>query len=131
MSEARQLGALQLAILRLLWEKGEGTAGEVHQGLKPHRDLAPTTIATMLAKMEKKRLVDHRAEGRVFVYRALVDQSQVNRSMVSEFVDRLFLGDPLALVNHLISEGELAPSELTALKRRIAEQKRAKGGGRE
>lgn len=128
MQEARQLGALQLAILRVLWDRDEASVAEVHQALHQEHGLALTTIATMLKKMEAKSLVDHRVDGRVFVYRSTHDRAAVERSMVTEFVDRAFLGDPLALVNHLIARGELEPREIQQLKERIAKKKKEAGG---
>jgi len=128
MQEARQLGALQLAILRVLWDRVEASVAEVHQALHQEHGLALTTIATMLKKMEAKSLVDHRVDGRVFVYRSTYDRAAVERSMVTEFVDRAFLGDPLALVNHLIARGELEPREIQQLKERIAKKKKEAGG---
>jgi BlaI family penicillinase repressor len=125
--EARQLGALQLAILAVLWERGEATASEVHLALFEAHGLAPTTIATMLKKMEARELVDHRVDGRVFVYRAAVAQDEARRAMVEEFVGRAFRGDPLALVNHLLAEGEIDVTELDALRRRIAQRRRGEG----
>ena len=125
MSDPRPLGDLQLAILRELWTRREATAAEVHTALHPERGLAPTTIATMLTKMEKKGLVTHRVEGRQFVFRARVAQDDINRSMVREFVDRLFQGDSAALVNHLLTEGEIDPAELGEIKQKLADRRRA------
>ncbi len=124
MTEQRPLGDLQLAILRELWSRGEATVADVHAALLPERGLAPTTIATMLTKLERKGLVAHRVEGRQYVYRARIEQDDVNRSMVREFVDRLFQGDPAALLNHLLAECEIDAGELDDLKRRIAERRR-------
>jgi predicted transcriptional regulator len=117
------LGDLQHAIMAVLWEEGEATAARVHDALRAERGLAPTTIATMLRKMEDKGVVAHRAEGRVFVYRPTVTEDLVRRSMVGELVERLFGGDPKALVAHLVSEHEIEPGELPELRRRV-------GGGR-
>ena len=114
------LGDLQLAILRVLWERGEATVTEVHAALLAERGLAPTTIATMLTKMERKGVVSHRTEGRRYVYRALVEEKAVHRSMVSELVQRLFEGDPTALVSHLLEEGELDAEELRRWRELIA-----------
>jgi predicted transcriptional regulator len=127
MSDPRQLGDLQLAILRVLWRQGEATAADVHEALLPERGLAPTTIATMLSKLEKRELVTHRTEGRQYIYRATVAQEEARRSMVSEFVDRAFLGDPAALLNHLLTECDLGAEELARLRRMIADHKRGAG----
>lgn len=113
------LGDLQLAIMRVLWQHGEATAGVVHDALWQERRLAPTTIATMLRKMEEKGVVRHRLIGRQFVYRPLVAEDAVHRSMVGEMVTRLFRGDPLALVSHLLREGDIEASELDELRQRV------------
>jgi predicted transcriptional regulator len=124
-------GELQLAILRALWERGEASVADVHADLAP-RALALTTIATMLRKMEEKGLVRHRENGRQFLYRAAVAADRVSRSMVGELVDRLFDGDPRALVNHLLTEGEIGLEDLDDLRRRVTEleqkQRRERGG---
>lgn len=124
MPDVRQLGDLQLAILRVLWDREEASAAQVHAELLAERGLAPTTIATMLTKMEKRALVDHRSEGRQYIYRALIERGEVSRRMVSEFVDRLFLGDPAALMNHLLREHEIDSDELATIRRQIADRQR-------
>lgn len=127
MSDPRQLGGLQLAILRVLWSRGEATVSEVHEALREERGLAPTTIATMLSKLEKRGLVVHRVEGRQFIYQACHAEDEVHRSLVSEFVERAFLGDPAALLNHLLMECDLGPDDLHRLREMIAEQRRSAG----
>ena len=124
MQPPKTLGDLQLAIMRVLWARGEASAGDVHRTLLAERGLAPTTIATMLRKMEARGLVCHRAEGRQFVYRARVEEGDVHRTMVGELVDRLFGGDSKALVNHLVSEGDIDLLELEELRRRLEEAER-------
>lgn len=114
----RDLGDLQLAILGILWERGESAVAGVHAALED-RGLALTTIATMLRKMEEKDLVTHRENGRQFLYRAKVDPDLVQRNMVGDLVSRLFDGDPLELVNHLLRAGEIELSELEDLRRRV------------
>jgi predicted transcriptional regulator len=105
----------------------EASAAEVHEALRKARGLALTTIATMLRKMEDKGVVTHRASGRQFLYRPTVSEDQVRRSMVGELVERLFRGDPKALVAHLVSEHEIEPGELPGLRRRVDEGK-SRGG---
>ncbi len=122
------LGDLQLAIMRVLWQLGEATVTDVHAALLEERGLAPTTIATMLKKMEDKGVVEHRADGRKFIYRPTVTEDQVTRGMVADLTERLFGGDSVALVSHLISRGEIRQDELPELERMIhaAKKKEAK-----
>ena len=120
MEESHHLGDLQLAIMRILWSRDEASVADVHEALEPERGLALTTIATMLAKLEKKGVVKHRAEGRRYIYRPTVSEGQVRRSMVSDLTSQLFRGDALALVNHLLSEHEIDGRELNQLRMLIA-----------
>lgn len=124
METAHQLGDLQLAIMRVLWGRGESTVADVHEALADERGLALTTIATMLMKMEKKGVVQHRAEGRRFIYRPKVSEDQVRRSMVGDLTAQLFGGDVTALVSHLLAEHEIDGGELAELRERIAARAR-------
>ena len=128
MTRNNQLGELQLAIMRVLWEQGEATVAAVHAALVDERGLALTTIATMLTKMEKKGIVQHRTEGRQYVYAPTVSEPEVHRSMVSELTQRLFDGNAAALVNHLLTEQEIDAGELAKITRLIA--KHSKGQSR-
>lgn len=123
MKGPRNLGELQLAILRTLWQQGDVSVADVHAALSD-RGLALTTIATMLRKMEEKGLVAHRENGRQFLYRAKVAPDLVQKNLVSDLVTRLFDGDPLELVNHLLREGEIDLGELDDLRRKVAEAER-------
>lgn len=122
MPKTHSLGDLQLAIMHELWRRGEAPVAEVHTALEPERGLAPTTIATMLKKLEKKGVVTHRTEGRKFIYRPTVSEGEVQRSMVGELTERLFRGDPAALVSHLIAEHEIDPAELAELRALLEQQ---------
>ncbi len=120
MADRNQLGDLQLAIMRILWERDEATVSEVHAALLDERDLAPTTVATMLVKMERKGVVAHRVEGRKYVYRPTVSRDAVTQSMVGRLTARLFGGDATALVAHLLAEHEIDPDEIAQLRDLIA-----------
>ena len=127
MPKPTRIGDLELAIMRVLWDLREATVNDVHQALYDDRGLAPTTIATMLKKMEEKGVIAHRAEGRKFIYRPTMSEDQVTRSMVSDLTKRLFAGKPMALVTHLISRHEIDPDELSELERMIARAKQKEG----
>jgi predicted transcriptional regulator len=112
---------LQFAIMRILWERREATVLEVQNGLRPDRDLAQTTIATLLSRLEKRNVVEHRLDGRQFVYRPLVSEQEVRRSMVSELTELLFDGSSEALMTHLLRSREMNAGDLDRVKRMIAE----------
>jgi predicted transcriptional regulator len=123
-----QLSDLQLAILRVLWDRGEATAAEVHEALRElDRALAPTTVATLLTRLERRGLVGHDSRGRAFVYRAAVPEHEVRRSMLAKVTDCFFAGDPAALVSHLLGGREITPEELAAIRRLIDAAPRESG----
>lgn len=111
MSEQHSFTALQLAILRVLWERGEATVVEIWEALHDERGLAQTTLATLLSRLEKRGAVAHRTSSRQFVYRALVSEDAARHSMVSELTTRLFEGDVPALVSHLLSAQDMSPGD--------------------
>jgi len=119
-----RLGDLQLRIMKVLWERREATVAQVLEALRDPADLAYTTIATMLRKMEARGLVSHRAEGRSFVYVPKVEAEDVSRSMADHLVDRLFEGSLFDVVNHLLTTREVSRDELRQLEKLIAERKK-------
>ena len=120
-----RLGDLQLRILKVLWDRREATVADVLEVVSDHTELAYTTVATMLRKMEVRGLVAHRAEGRVFIYTANVAKEDVSHGMTSQLVDRLFKGSLLEAVNHLLTSREVSRDELRQLEKLIAERKKA------
>ncbi|MBZ5711041.1 MULTISPECIES: BlaI/MecI/CopY family transcriptional regulator [Nannocystis] len=123
MSESHQLSDLQLGLLRILWDRGEATAADVHTALlEQDRELAPTTVSTMLSRLEKKGTVTHRVEGRQFIYRALVSEEEVRRSMLSRVTDYFFGGDVSALVSHLVEDRDVDPDDVARLKQLLAQR---------
>ncbi len=116
MAEPIELTELQITILRLLWSRGEASVAEIWEALHRERGLAQTTVATLLTRLERRGVVARRAEQRQYLYRALVTEAEVQRSMVAELTERLFEGDVTALVNHLITSQEIAPGDLARLR---------------
>jgi predicted transcriptional regulator len=123
MERPLRLGDLQVAILRVLWDEGEASVARVTEAIAGKRR-APTTIATMLTKMERRGVVQHRVEGRQFIYRPTISEQEVTRTMVADLTQRLFEGDVSALVSHLIREQEIDREELVRLRRMIVERER-------
>ena len=119
MAEKHQLARLQLAIMQVLWDSNEASVSEVQEALKPDRNLAYTTVGTMLAKMEANGQVSHRTVGRSNIYRALLPRETVNRTMVTDLADRLFRGDVNQLMCSLLDGSQISPEELSQLKKLI------------
>ena len=124
----RSPGELQLAILEVLWKQSEATVTEVHTALLPTRGQRPTTISTTLSKMEKRGLVEHREEGRTFVYRALVQKGEIRRSMITDVLERAFSGRAIDMVSMMLREGDFDPEELDALRAELAARQNEASG---
>ncbi|MEO8274966.1 MAG: BlaI/MecI/CopY family transcriptional regulator [Thermoanaerobaculia bacterium] len=115
-----QLSELQLAIMRVLWERQEATTAEVTAALEAERGLAHTTVATLLTRLEKRGVVAQRRDSRTWIYRTLLSESEVRRSMVAELVASLFSGDSAELLAHLVREDEIHPGDLQRVRERLA-----------
>jgi len=119
-NEDVSLSELQIALVRVLWRRGETSTADVAAELADERGLKHTTVATLLTRLEKRGVVAQRREGRQLFYRALVGEAQVRRSMVADLIGALFDGDARALVAHLVQESEIAPGDLAKVRKRLA-----------
>jgi BlaI family penicillinase repressor len=119
----KRIGDLQLRILRLLWSETDLTVRDVHERLGEGK-WAYTTIATMLKKMEVRKLVSHRLVERKFVYRAAVAEEDVARKMTTHLIERVFEGSLADMVSHLLQTREVSREELEELEKLIAQKKR-------
>ncbi len=124
-SESR-LSRLQLAVLRIIWKRGEATVTDVRQDLQPTRSLASSTVATLLKRLEARGVLAHRSEGRQYVYRALLEEERVTTSMTSELVDDVYEGDVAGLFAHLLDSKRVKPQDLRRIKRLIRDAEKSK-----
>lgn len=119
-----RLTAPQLEILKVLWERSEATVTEIHQALSAERPLAPTTIATLLSRLEKRGLVTYRTEGRQYVYRALLQERDAQQHALVEVTQGLFAGDVPTMVSQLLSSHEIRPGDLARVRELIEAKER-------
>jgi len=114
------LSDLQIALMRVLWQRDEASVADIAAVLGAERGLKYTTVATLLTRLEKRGVIEQRRDGRQLIYRALVSEPQVRRSMVADLVGSLFGGDARELVAHLVSEAEIAPGDIERVRKRLA-----------
>jgi BlaI family transcriptional regulator, penicillinase repressor len=101
------------------WKRGEAATVEVVADLERKRGLAHTTVSTLLTRLEKRGLVESRREGRSLIYRALVTETDVQKSMVADLIGSLFDGNSQALVAHLVRENEVNATDLAKIRSKL------------
>lgn len=121
----------ELEILRILWTNGSSSLAEVCQALRAERDVATTTVATMLRVMLDKGLVKRKDAGpsggqRGYRWSAAVTQQKTAGSMVGKLVDGVFEGSASRLVAHLVETEKLSVQELAELEKLVDAKHRAK-----
>ncbi len=119
-----KLGHLQLAVLRSLWQRENASVNDVHADLYDALKLAPTTVATVLRRMETRGLVMHTEEGRQFLYQPLISEDDVAESAAEEVLDHLFEGRLAEMVSHLLGKRRVSGKELDALSALIAAKRK-------
>ena len=118
MTKDVRLSDQQFQVVQAVNKLSGASAREVQHELA-HLDLAHTTIATVMSRLEKKGVLASEVQGRERIYRCLVDEESIRQSMVTSMVSTLFKGDSKALMAHLVNEGEIDSSELDELKEMI------------
>ncbi len=109
----------ELEILRVLWADGPSALSGVCSRLRQQRDVATTTVATMLRLMQDKGLVKRQGAGRGALWAAAVTHKSAARGMVRKLVDGVFDGSADRLITHLVEGGQLSQEQLVELRRLI------------
>ena len=120
------LGRVQLMLMQVLWTRGKATAREITDDLNKLEPIAHSTVQTLLRGLEDKKAVQHKAEGRTFVFFPLVIEANFKRSATLELLTRVFGGKASDLVSHLLTEETVSHEELAEI-RKIINRKARKG----
>ena len=115
--KTERLTPLELEIMHVLWETGPANVQTVQQKLP--RELAYTTVQTMLNILHRKGKVKRTLKERAYFYRPAVSRSQVVRQAVSDLVEHLFGGSVESLVMSLVETRHLDAEKLTRLNRLV------------
>jgi predicted transcriptional regulator len=113
----------ELAILRVLWERGPSTVRQVYDVLSEQRDFAYTTTLKLLQLMTEKGITVREEAGRVHVYRAGFAQEATQQRLVADLLDRAFGGSSASLVMQALAAKPASAEELREIRRLLAEHK--------
>jgi predicted transcriptional regulator len=111
--KSEQMTPLELEIMQVLWETGPATCQTVQRQLK--RELAYTTVQTMLTVLHRKGRVKRTLKEKAYVYRTAVSRKKVTGHAVRELIDRLFGGSAEGLVMNLLQEKHVTRDTLAKL----------------
>jgi predicted transcriptional regulator len=103
-------------VLRIVWEIGKATVQDVCERLPAERKIAYATVQTLLRRLEKKGYLSHHNQGRAHVFFPVVKSEEVIKRTVGDFVDRLFGGDAIPLVQYLAEHGKIDADDIEKLK---------------
>ena len=121
MVDRASLSKAEMQVARLVWQIGEATVRQVLEALPQGRHLDYKTVQTYLRRLEAKGYLGTRRDGKRIVYRACVRPAQVMRESIQDFVLRLFDGEALPLVEHLIHDPGIKPEDLAKLREMLDE----------
>ena len=116
------LSPSETEILRLVWQLDKATVQDVCNKLPAKRKIAYATVQTLLRRLEKKGYLKHRIRGKAHVFFAAVKSENVIKRSVNDFLDRLFGGDPVPLMQYLAEHGKIDAGDIEKLKR-LADKK--------
>jgi predicted transcriptional regulator len=121
-----QLTPLELEIMQVLWETGPASVQMVQEKLE--RELAYTTVQTMLNVLLKKGKAKRSLKDRAYYYRPAVSRRQIVSQTIGDIIDRMFGGSAEGLVMGMIETRHLTPEKLARLNQLIDESGEAKDG---
>jgi predicted transcriptional regulator len=120
-SSATRLGGLERRVMDHLWADASGerwfTVREVHEELAREREIAYTTVMTVLQRLAKKRLALEAREGRAYLYRATSSRAAVTADLMREALEGAGQADRAAVLNRFVDDA--APAELAVLRRAL------------
>lgn len=117
----------ELEALKVLWEQGEATVREVCDAMNAAgEDLAYTTVLSLLQVMEQKGLVDHRRQGKAYIYLPTVEREKTLSDLAAGFLERVFDGSLDEYLVHALGARKVSRKELDQLEEMLAQARQKK-----
>jgi predicted transcriptional regulator len=114
--KSNTLTEAELRLMKILWRRGESAVTDMVAALPEGEQLAYNSVLTTVRILEQKGYVEHRQEGRAFVYRACVQENEASRSEVRNMLSRFFGNSSEKLVLSLLGNEEISAEELGRLR---------------
>ena len=107
---------LELEILKILWRDGPLSGRDVRDRLAETRELAYTSVMTIMGIMENKEYVKRKKTGKTFIYSPRVTEAATRKRMLRDVVDRVYEGSTMSVVVNLLESADIDPDELKQLR---------------
>jgi len=117
--KSNTLTEAELRLMKILWRRGESAVNDLVAAMPEDEPLAYNSVLTTIRILEQKGYVEHRQEGRAFVYRPVVLENEAGRSEVKHVLSRFFGNSREQLLLSLLGDGEISREELERLKTAI------------
>lgn len=114
----------ELAILRVLWERGPSTVRQVHNILNEIRPTVYTTILKLMQIMDDKGLVRRDKSQRAHVYQPVFTEAETQKRLVGDLLERAFSGSTASLLMQALSAKEASAEELAQIRQILDEAER-------
>lgn len=121
---AKPLTATELEMMNVIWRLGPCTVAQVVDELRTQRELAYTSVSTIIRILEQKNFLGSRREGRGHVYEPLVSKEEYQAQALKRIVSSVFDGAPALLVQRLLDSGSLRAEELAKIKAVLREREK-------
>ncbi len=115
-SASKLLTEVELELMNILWKLGEGTVHEVLEQLDSSRELAYTSVSTILRILEQKGTLTARKDGRSHIYKPAIEKSAYENRALRHVVKTVFEDTPLKMVKQLLDQSQLSPADLGEIK---------------
>ncbi len=125
-TEQKLLTEVELELMTILWRIEEGTVAEVIELLPAGRNLAYTSVSTILRILEQKNILGTRKAGRGHIYRPNILKSDYEAKTLNHIIQKVFDGTPAALVRQLVSSNQLNDQDFEEIVEEIEKQLRNK-----
>ena len=119
--KSNTLTEAELRLMKILWRRGESAVNDLVAAMPDSEPLAYNSVLTTIRILEQKGYVDHRQEGRAFVYRPIVAEQEASRSEVKRVLSRFFGNSREQLLLSLLGDSDIPREELERLKAVIRE----------
>lgn len=117
--KSNTLTEAELRLMKILWRRGESSVNDLLAALPQGEALAYNSILTTIRILEQKGYVEHRQDGRAFVYRPCVAEQEASQSEIRHVLSRFFGNSRERLLLSLLGDEDLSPDELHRLKQAI------------